>query len=86
VKLLPPDFTSDVPALFLSDRNVKVSSHECSPGQSMRILIVSGVLLVVAALVLQGRRRNRPRTAPQAGRNATERWEDEGGALRGRPV
>jgi hypothetical protein len=50
----------------------------------MRIVILSAVVLAVAAVVLQARRGRRLRTHPQAARNATERWEDEGGAIRGR--
>ena len=53
----------------------------------MRILILGGVVLVVAIAVLNARRgRNRMRAGGQPSRSATERWEDEGGALRGRPA
>ena len=49
----------------------------------MRILIVSGALVLLAVVAVRSRRRTvreRKRTS-----SATERWEDEGGALRGRP-
>jgi hypothetical protein len=49
------------------------------------VLLVGGVVLVVAAAVLGSRWRARSRVARQANRDATERWEDEGGAVRTRP-
>ena len=80
--LLPPEFASDVPALFFGCRKLRYC-YERIPGAPMRIVILSGALLLLAALALHSRRRNvreRRRTS-----SATERWEDEGGALRGRP-
>ena len=50
----------------------------------MRILIFAAAVLVVTVTVLGARRGMRLRAGPQPSRSATERWEDEGGALRGR--
>lgn len=53
----------------------------------MRILILGGVILMVAVAVLKAQRgTNRVRAGGQPSRGATERWEDEGGAIRGRPA
>ena len=53
----------------------------------MRILILGGVMLVVAVAVLKARRAgNRVRAGGPPSPSATERWEDEGGALRARPA
>ena len=52
----------------------------------MRILILTGVVLAVAAVCLRTRRQARlHRRMRRSMRSATERWEDEGGALRARP-
>lgn len=51
----------------------------------MRILILGGVMLAVTVAVLKARRgTSRLRARPRQSAPATERWEDEGGALRGR--
>jgi len=50
----------------------------------MRIVILGGALVLLAALVLRRRRRTEMRERQNKG-SATERWEDEGGAIRGRP-
>jgi hypothetical protein len=55
-------------------------------GHGFRTLIVSGMVLALAAAVLGLRRRRRLNVARQASRNATERWEDEGGAVRAQPA
>jgi hypothetical protein len=53
----------------------------------MRILILGGLMLVVAVAVLRARRGTaRVRPGGQPSPSATERWEDEGGAIRGRPA
>ncbi len=53
----------------------------------MRILILGGVVLVVAVAVLTARRGvSRVRGGRQPSRAATDRWEDEGGAVRPRPA
>lgn len=53
----------------------------------MRTLIFGGVMLLVAVALLEGRRRaKRVRAGVQPSSRATERWEDEGGAVRGRPA
>jgi len=52
----------------------------------MRTLVLTGIALAVAAACLTGRKRARLRSRRrQSSRTATERWEDEGGALRARP-
>ncbi len=49
---------------------------------AMRIVIFGGAAIALGALLLEARRRSR--RAFHTIRSATERWEDEGGALRGR--
>jgi hypothetical protein len=48
-------------------------------------LILTGAALILTAWCLAARRRSRSRTRHESSRRATERWEDEGGALRGHP-
>jgi hypothetical protein len=51
----------------------------------VRILLLTGIALAVAAACLTARKQSRLRSRRrQSIRSATERWEDEGGALRAR--